>query len=148
MVHLNSMPMTVFTLWMCVTEGPVGERWRMCSWRWNVFMIAYVCLMLLAMLNIVTGIFVHDSIETAQMNLELSCQLEQFQVQELDIHEFVMGCLSLCGGAKAVDMAAVMRENKGVLKRIQRMTKVTLERLNRLDVLLSPIFLQQEVMLR
>ena len=65
--------------------------------------------------------------------------------KELDIHEFVMGCLSLRGGAKSVDMAALMKENKRVLKRIQRMIKVTHERLNRLDVLLSPTFLQHKV---
>ena len=138
----------------------------------------------IALLNIVTGIFVHDAIETARIDHEFSAQVEFVKVLDaaaklteafapldadgfghltiepfqnfhqhpdlchlfgtlhlegdpvslfhaldldegLDIHDFVMGCLSLRSGAKAVDMAAHMKENRRVTKRIQRMTKVT-----------------------
>jgi len=173
-----SMPHSLLALFQIVTGG---ENWahmeyvlRSMSVIYSFMLLLYVCLMLLAMMNIVTGIFVNDAIEGAQRDVDLQAQSELersnkvmdelkrlfrtfdsdgscaitkdefekhmvdesvksafavldlevadamafFEVldtdgtQELDIDEFVMGCMYLKGVAKMVNVATLMRENK------------------------------------
>lgn len=176
----------------------------------GLLLVAYVCLMSLALLNIVTGIFVNDSIEAAQMNQELAAQVERCKVeavagqlhdmfleldtddsgtltadefagylanpavcqlfaalgldsgdplamfqaldlddsQELDIQEFVMGCIALRGGAKALDLATLAKENKKIVRRIRECSKSTHERLELLQLELSNLRVDQSMSLR
>eukprot|EP00450_Noctiluca_scintillans_P037104 CAMPEP_0194553016 /NCGR_PEP_ID=MMETSP0253-20130528/97018_1 /TAXON_ID=2966 /ORGANISM="Noctiluca scintillans" /LENGTH=401 /DNA_ID=CAMNT_0039400491 /DNA_START=8 /DNA_END=1214 /DNA_ORIENTATION=- len=245
--RLNSLPMTVLTLWMCVTGGVIGGQavtnnlqgtsddftvaqlrtffenvpltmltlfmsitggvswWEVervlldMSFLMGMLLVVYVCLMLLALLNIVTGIFLHDSIETAQLESDLSAQLEMQKInklvsklqevfmeldtnnsetldldefrryltnervvrlfqelgldardpitlfsaldldgtRDLDISEFVMGCMALRGGARAVDLATFMNENRIMIKRLRTGTTDVQDRLDRIERALS-----------
>lgn len=65
----SSLPMTLLTLWMIVTGGinwwQLEEVWLNVAPGYALLFILYEALMVLALLNIVTGIFVNDSIEVA-----------------------------------------------------------------------------------
>jgi len=169
------------------------------SYLMGMLLVVYVCLMLLALLNIVTGIFLHDSIETAQLESDLSAQLEMQKIdkfvlklqevfmeldtnnsetldldefrrylanervvrlfqelgldardpitlfsaldldgtRDLDISEFVMGCIALRGGARAVDLAMFMNENRRMMKRLRTRTTDVQDSLGRIERALS-----------
>merc|ERR1712136_425288 len=173
-----SMPRVLLTLFAIVTGGLNWSNTefvlRSISSFHGMLLLLYVSLMLLAMMNIVTGIFVNDAIESAQTDVDLQTQMEVertsrvmdelkrlfrefdsdasgtitleeftghlahdgvktmlsvleievadaiafFEVldvdstKELDIDEFVMGCIYLKGAAKMVNMATLMREHK------------------------------------
>jgi len=173
-----SMPRVLLTLFAIVTGGLNWSNTefilRSISSFYGLLLLLYVSLMLLAMMNIVTGIFVNDAIESTQKDVDLQAQaelektnrtmtelkrlfreidsdgsetitLEEFtehledesiktmlgvleievadaiaffdvldvdKTEELDIDEFVMGCIYLKGAAKMVNVATLMRENK------------------------------------
>uniref|UniRef100_A0A7S1ASU5 EF-hand domain-containing protein n=1 Tax=Noctiluca scintillans TaxID=2966 RepID=A0A7S1ASU5_NOCSC len=173
-----SMPRVLLTLFAIVTGGLNWSNTefilRNISSFYGLLLLLYVSLMLLAMMNIVTGIFVNDAIESTQTDVDLQAQaelektnrtmnelkrlfrefdsdgsetitLEEFtehledegiktmlgvleievadaiaffdvldvdNTEELDIDEFVMGCIYLKGAAKMVNVATLMRENK------------------------------------
>merc|ERR1712107_232081 len=72
-----SMPHSLLALFQIVTGG---ENWahmeyvlRSMSVIYSFMLLLYVCLMLLAMMNIVTGIFVNDAIEGRRGTL--TCRL-------------------------------------------------------------------------
>jgi len=142
----------------------------------------YVILMVLMVLNIITGIFVNNALDIAQTHKDFAVQavierrealfqdlrklfqqldqdrsgrltLGEFQTlmdnpevrgifgslevdapdavslfhlldadgsMELEIEEFVIGCMKLKGAAKAVDMETLLRENKRMMQRTKR----------------------------
>jgi len=173
----SSLGMTLLTLFMCITGG--------LSW-WEIINVLlqihglfavlfgfYISLMVLALLNIVTGIFVNDALELAQLDRDLMARfelekreadmekfgsifsavdtsktgkvtLEEFLLHkeksgvkalftvlgldvsdwiaffealdvggngELNLEDFVMGCMNLRGSAKTLDMVTLMSNN-------------------------------------
>merc|ERR1712048_1361977 len=160
----------------------------------------YVAVMVLVVLNIVTGIFVNDAVEMAQLDRDLASQAEmertravlkelqklfteldenqsggitkdEFEARmqnnetrhffsalgldvsnanevfnlmdvdgggELEIDEFVIGCMQLKGGAKAVDMESLMRENRRLMKRWNKDTQSLRHQVSRLEAALVP----------
>jgi len=181
-----SMPRVLLTLFAIVTGGlnwsNTESVLRSISPFYGLLLLLYVALMLLAMMNIVTGIFVNDAIESTRTDVDLRTQaeldktnrvmdelkrlfrtfdtdasgtitLDEFKdhidnrgvkamlavleievadamgffevldvdgTQELDIDEFVMGCIYLKGVAKMVNVATLMRENKLMVSRIMK----------------------------
>lgn len=73
--HFSSLPMALLTLGMSISGGinwwEIEEAFLSVSPLCSCLFIVYVALMILALLNIVTGIFVNDSIEVAQSDREL-----------------------------------------------------------------------------
>merc|ERR1712136_570253 len=69
------------TLWMCVLGGvswwEIEEVWLEVAPGYAVLLVLYQALMTLALLNIVTGIFVNDSIEAAQNDRDLKAIAER-----------------------------------------------------------------------
>ena len=182
--YFPSLPATLLTLFMCVTGGV--NWWEVINVLLNINAVfgllfaLYISLMVLALLNIVTGIFVNDALEFAQLDRDLMARFEMdrrkldmeklgkifatvdvsntgkisydeflvhmdssevkalFKVLGLDVsdvfsffealdvggrgevnlEEFVMGCLNLRGSAKTLDMATLMRENKRTAQRL------------------------------
>lgn len=187
----GSMGMTLLTLFMSVTSG--------LSW-WDVekvlldihpiyglLFVVYIAIMVLSLLNIVTGICVNNALEMAQLDQDLMMKFELdrkaaymesmegifhdldvdasgtisfdefishlereevcalFSVlgievsdaisffealdvdgsHELEIDEFVMGCLNLRGNVRTVDVATLLRENKRLMQRIGKVSKRT-----------------------
>jgi len=180
----SSMPMALLTLFMSITGGvswwEVQEELMAIHLIYGVFFVVYMAIMILALMNIVTGIFLADALDIAAMDKDVLCQgeLEKKQKymeslksvfesldkdgtntltkeeftgymehpeivalfsvlgldvsdvigffealdvdgsEELEIDEFVMGCMHLRGEAKTVDMVTLMRENKRMMKKI------------------------------
>lgn len=197
--HLNSVPRAVLVLWASVTGGlswlELENVLLRMHWVLGLVFVVYVCVMLLALLNIVTGIFVNESIETARTDRDIQKQrrdmedakkletlkhiffeldtdgsetldLQEFREylhnenvrslfwalgveprdaigcfetldlddsRKLDIHEFVMGCMSLLGAAKTIDLATVMKENKRMLRRIRAVDGKLVEQLQNVE---------------
>ena len=181
-----SLPMTILTLFMCVTGGldwwDVADLMLEIGPGHGLLFMSFVSVMILVLLNIVTGIFVNDALEQSQLDRDLMAKLEMerrerdmerltkifarmdsarigkitleqflvhldipevralFSVMGLDIsdaitffesldvdgsndvalEEFVMGCMKLRGGAKTLDMATVLRENKRISDKLAR----------------------------
>jgi len=180
----SSVPVTMLTLFMSITSGV--SWWEVADVLWDIgvvyamLFVLYIACMYLALLNIVTGIFVNDALEMGGMDHDLRTQIEgqkrmrmveelrqvfarldtdqsgtvskqEFSVFmddpagpalfsmyglhvtdaiavfealdvddncELDIDEFVMGCMQLGGNAKTVDMLTRLRDNKKVMLKI------------------------------
>ena len=76
-----ALPMTLLTLWMCVSGGiswlEIEEVWLEVAPGYAVLLVCYQALMTLALLKIVTGIFVNDSIEAAQNDRDLKAIFER-----------------------------------------------------------------------
>ena len=81
--NLNSVPLAFVTLWACVSGGiswlELERVLRRMHFSLGLILVVYVCVMLLALLNIVTGIFVNDSIETAQMDRKIQTRRHDVQ---------------------------------------------------------------------
>jgi len=59
--------------------------------------------------------------------------LDVEETNEVPIDEFVVGCFRLKGGAKGIDLAALMYENKKMMKTIRGLKEFSEDRLNALD---------------
>merc|ERR1719421_1578498 len=89
---------------------------------------------MLAVLNIITGVFVEGAIGTAQSEKDAKiqnameeetqhvheletvfCEIDTDGSGYIDIQEFTMGCIRLKGEAKGVDLATLMYENKRMM---------------------------------
>jgi len=202
-LFFHSLSMCVLTLFMSITSGVSwwdAERVLLdIAPQYGFLFLLYIAIMFLALLNIVTGIFVNDAVENAQMDRDVKMALEQernkhhmeylkvmfkdldkddkgfltleqfkshlelAEVQalfsflglevwdavrlfealdvdgsdELEIDEFVMGCMQLRGLAKNVDIIPpiqkIVRNNKNMTKRLMKMTDRTCERLDHLE---------------
>jgi len=195
----NSLGMTLLTLFMSLTSGI--NWWEVENVLLNihpvygVLFVLYISVMVLSLLNIMTGICVNNALDMVQVDRDLMLKLEMdrrmqhmealqgvfadldtkcsgkvtfeefehylevHEVQalfavlgieitearaffdaldvdgsmELEIDEFVMGCMSLQGSAKAVDMASMVRETKRVLRKIEVASKRTEARLKQIQ---------------
>ena len=202
--HFASLPTTLLTLFMCVTGGV--NWWEVFRVLFNINAVfgllfaLYISLMVLALLNIVTGIFVNDALEFAQLDRDLMARFEMdrrqldmeklgnifatvdvsntgkisydeflvhmdssevkalFKVLGLDVSdvcsffealdvggrgevnlsEFVMGCLNLRGSAKTLDIATLMRENKRTTERAEVQARRLEKQLKALERRLPP----------
>uniref|UniRef100_A0A7S1A8G1 EF-hand domain-containing protein n=1 Tax=Noctiluca scintillans TaxID=2966 RepID=A0A7S1A8G1_NOCSC len=200
------MPRVLLTLFAIVTGGLNWSNTefvlRSISPFYGLLLLLYVALMLLAMMNIVTGIFVNDAIESTQTDVDLQTQaeldktsrvmdelkrlfrtfdtdasgtitLDEFKdhianqgvkemlavleievadamgffevldvdgTQELDIDEFVMGCIYLKGAAKMVNVATLMRENKLMMSQIMKQAYKLEDRVNHLTTKVEGFF--------
>uniref|UniRef100_A0A7S1FIR6 EF-hand domain-containing protein n=1 Tax=Noctiluca scintillans TaxID=2966 RepID=A0A7S1FIR6_NOCSC len=195
----DSMPMTLMTLFMSISGGiswwEVGEPLMKFSVLYGSMFVLYVSIMILATLNIVTGIFVNDAVSMAQMDRDLMAQAESeknsalvkclseafteldtdgsgkitmdefkdywtrqdvrmvfalleldiqdalsfFRLldvdgsQELEIDEFVIGCMRLKGKAKTVDMETLMMENKRMMRKSMLLGRRMKDQLRSMD---------------
>jgi len=179
----SSFTMASFSLFMAITGG--NDWWLLVrplleiSPIYAVLFVIYIFLMVLGVLNIITGIFVESATELSRLDRDLVTQAEQertasymkelrklfleldtdrngtisleefedfaardevqayFSVLELDVRkasqvfslldvdgsnqieidEFVVGCMRLKGLAKGVDMESLMLENKRLMTR-------------------------------
>jgi len=194
-----SLSRTLLTLFMSVTGGL--SWWDVESvfldispWLAIAFAL-YVSLMHLALMNIVTGVFVNGALEQSQldrdsmakmeldrrqadmerlramfakvdsldtgritmgqflefwemedvkvlfavMGLDISdamCFFESLDVdgsRELELEEFVMGCMKLRGCAKNLDMATILRENKNIMEKLEKSTRHMERQLEQLE---------------
>ena len=183
-VYFCSMPMTLLTLFMSITGGlSWWEVQRLLLEVHVVYGLLFVCfisIMLLAVLNIITGIFVNDALEMAASDQDVMMQAEQEmkldqvkklrqlfdrfdsneksvltlgdfeshirdpEVQvilgmlgldiseapaffklldvdksgEVEIDEFVMGCLNLKGKTKMMDMEVTVQDTRRMVKKL------------------------------
>ena len=183
-VYFCSMPMTLLTLFMSITGGlSWWEVQRLLLEVHVVYGILFVCfisIMLLAVLNIITGIFVTDAVEMAASDHDVMMQAEQEmkldqvkklrqlfdrfdtneksvltledfeshikdpEVQvilgmlgldileapaffklldvdksgEVEIDEFVMGCLNLKGKTKMMDVEVTVQDTRRMVKKL------------------------------
>lgn len=179
----GSLPTVVLSHVMAVTGGiswhEVSELLARCSLVHLLVFVFYVLVMVLMVLNIITGIFVTDAIQMAQSDRDFALQakmendsskcselkrlfyeldsdhsgcltkkefeeltklprvnaafgalgLEIFDPsgffelldidgsKELEIDEFVVGCMHLAGDARAISVDILMAENKRMMKR-------------------------------
>lgn len=86
-IFFETMQMTVLTLWMAVSGGvswwEIERLLLRISWLWGCLLPFFQAVMLLAMMNIITGIFVNDAVEMMSLDRELHSQLEQEKAQML-----------------------------------------------------------------
>jgi len=204
-VYFSSLPMTVLSMFMSVTGGvnwwEIGSVLMDMSPFHACVFIVYVSVMILGVLNIITGIFVNDAIEMAQtdrdlmsqvhhqrtknivgelrklfheldtdlsgkltfsefrrslddqkmlfcfaaLGIEVSDAMSFFQLldvdgtDEIEIEEFIVGCMNYRGLAKTVDVETLMREQKRLLKRWEKKAKETRQQLVDLGLQVSDI---------
>jgi len=179
----HSLPMAVLTLFMSITSG-VGwwdaeKVFIDVGLQYAILFLLYIAIMFLALLNVVTGIFVNDAVEMAQMDRDIVMKFEEDKRQQyvhglrdffkeldgngngivtfdefkahlvqngpgifsylglevwdavnlfealdldnsrqLDITEFMDGCMQLRGQARTFDMVQLMRENREMMNEI------------------------------
>merc|ERR1712136_11532 len=179
LVYFSSMSMALLTLFMSITGGVSWwEVQRLLLQVHVVYGVVFVCfisVMLLAVLNIITGIFVTDAVEMAASDHDVMMQAEQEmkldqvkklrqlfdrfdtneksvltledfeshikdpEVQvilgmldapaffklldvdksgEVEIDEFVMGCLNLKGKTKMMDMEVTVQDTRRMVKKL------------------------------
>jgi len=86
-IFFASMPMTVLSLWMSMSGGlswwEIERLFLLISPSWALIFALFEAIMLLAMMNIVTGIFVNDAVEMAAMDRELRTQTEKTRIYTL-----------------------------------------------------------------
>ena len=84
-IYFDSLPMAILTLWMSVTGGvswwEVARGLLDVSTWYCLCMVVFVIVMLVAVMNIMTGIFVNDALLMASMDREL---MEQEQKAKSD----------------------------------------------------------------
>lgn len=84
-IYFDSLPMAILTLWMTVTGGvswwEVARGLLDVSTWYCLCMVLFVIVMLVAVMNIMTGIFVNDALLMASMDREL---MEQEQKAKSD----------------------------------------------------------------
>mmetsp|Transcript_44515 Transcript_44515/g.79978 ORF Transcript_44515/g.79978 Transcript_44515/m.79978 type:complete len:671 (+) Transcript_44515:99-2111(+) len=199
----SSFPMASFSLFMAITGG--NDWWLLVrplleiSPVYAVLFVVYIFLMVLGVLNIITGIFVESATELSRLDRDLVTQAEQertgtymkelrklfleidsdrngvisleefedfaandevqayFSVLELDvtkatqvfrlldidrsnqieIDEFVVGCMRLKGLAKGVDMESLMLENKRMMTRWNNHQKWTRRQFSTIEELIA-----------
>jgi len=194
----HSLPMAVLTLFMAITGGVNwwdAERVLLdIGFQYGLLFLLYIATMFLALLNIVTGLFVNDAVEMSQMDRDIvmrfqedkreQCEqclrnlfieldandsrtvtFDEFQAhlnqngpgvfsylglevwdamnlfealdidgsRQLDIEEFVQGCMQLRGQAKTVDMVTLMRENERIMRSISKASLDTFTHIERLE---------------
>ena len=75
-----NMHRTMLTLFMTITSGigwwDVEEMLLDVGWVYGALFVLYIAVMILALLNIVTGIFLNDALEMAEMDRELQKNFE------------------------------------------------------------------------
>ena len=193
-----SLPMAVLTLFMAITSGvswwDTERVFLDVGFQYGLLFLLYISVMFLALLNIVTGIFVNDAVEMSQMDRDIVMRFEEdrrkqyahclrdffreldandngivtfdefkahlvangpgifsylglevwdavniFEAldldgsRQLDIREFMDGCMQLRGGARTFDMVTLMRENKGIMDEVSRTSHQTLAHLEGLE---------------
>merc|ERR1712107_726395 len=78
--YFETVVETHLTLFKVITNGldweEVSSLLRKTSDFHLCVFIAYVALMTLAALNIITGVFVNEAVQCAQQNRDISCQME------------------------------------------------------------------------
>lgn len=204
----NSVPMTVLTLFMAITSGvswwDIEKVLLDVGLQYGVLFLFYIAVMFLALLNIVTGIFVNDALEISQMDRDIVMRfdaertkqyvqclrnffteldvngngtvtydefkahlygngpgvfsylglqvwdaLNLFEVldvdcnRQLEIEEFVMGCLQLRGQARTFDMVTLMRGHQQMMKKIQtaqEANEFTVARIEALELMKMDVF--------
>merc|ERR1712187_615589 len=78
------------------------------------------------------------------LGLDVSHASEVFSLMDVDgggaleIDEFVIGCMQLKGGARAVDMESLMRENRRLMKRWMASTQSIRNQVARLEAAVLP----------
>ena len=86
-VFFYTLPMTLLTLLMSISGGL--SWWDLARMLWDIgltyvlFLTLYILIMLIVVLNIITGIFVTESIETASKDQDLLVHVELQRTQEL-----------------------------------------------------------------
>merc|ERR1719284_2065692 len=182
--YFSSMPMTLLTLFMSITGGvswwDVQRLLLEVHVVYGILFVCFISIMLLAVLNIITGIFVTDAVEMAASDHDVMMQAEQEmkldqvkklrqlfdrfdtneksvltlgdfeshirdpEVQvilgmlgldiseapaffklldvdksgEVEIDEFVMGCLNLKGKTKMMDMEVAVQDTRRMVKKL------------------------------
>merc|ERR1712224_483211 len=71
------------------------------------------------------GLEVHEAVGLFRL-------LDVDESHEVSIDEFVVGCMRLKGGAKSIDLATLMYENKKMLDRIVRFEEFARDRFDQL----------------
>merc|ERR1719284_1806319 len=182
--YFSSMPMTLLTLFMSITGGvswwDVQRLLLEVHVVYGIVFVSFISIMLLAVLNIITGIFVTDAVEMAASDHDVMMQAEQEmkldevkklrqlfnrfdsaenavltladfeshirdpEVQvilgilgldiseapaffklldvdqdgEVEIDEFVMGCLNLKGRTKLMGMEVTVQDTRRMVKKL------------------------------
>jgi len=88
--HFDSMPQTLLTLFMCVTGGvswkEVVDPLISVHWLYGILFVCFISMMLLAALNIITGIFVNDALELTKADNDLMLQTHVTQTTQNLVH--------------------------------------------------------------
>ena len=201
----SALPMTVLTLFMCITGGldwwDVEDLMLEIGLGYGLLFMSFVSMMILVLLNLVTGIFVNDALEQSWLDRDLMVKLEMerregdmerltqifarvdsahigsitkgqflvcwdmpqvralFSVMDLDtsdaisffesldvdgsknvnVEEFVMGCMKLRGSAKTLDMATVLRESRRISDKLARHSTCLENQLTNLELQMTTI---------
>lgn len=198
--YFGNLPMALLTHWMAISGGL--NWWELiqilsrASQLYSLVFVFYELVMVLMVLNIITGIFVNDAVELANTDRILACLAEtdrnrsifnelhylfkqldtdgsdkitfaEFEdriklpevaaifsalnidladanrcfglldadgSQQLEIDEFVVGCMNLKGFATTVSMEAIFMENKKFMKLLSRTSNCTNMQFNVLEV--------------
>merc|ERR1712136_376141 len=102
--YFSSMPMALLTLFMSITGGlswwDVQHELMAMHLMYGVFFVIYIAIMILALMNIVTGIFLADALDIAAMDKDLLMQNEQTKRQKhMESLKTVFGELDKDGSA-------------------------------------------------
>jgi len=117
--YFHSMNMTVLTLGMCISGGInwgiIEEVFLEISTPYALVLVLYQALMILAMLNIVTGIFVHSAVGAAQNDRSLRVMTEIQHTSELvkNLHDLFDEI------DKNVDSCITLEEFKGQMDKAE-----------------------------
>merc|ERR1712135_132710 len=125
----------------------------------------FIAIMVFALLNIVTGIFVNDAVEMAQMDKDVTRLLEEPELvhifahlglevteavdlfealdvdenKELEVQEFVVGCMQLRGQAKTVDVVIQMRQTRRILTQLKESLQLQQKELLNLSQMVADV---------
>merc|ERR1712136_261852 len=138
-VWFESLPMSVLTLFMAVTGGvswwEIMDPILVVGPLAGVILVSFIVVTVLAVLNIITGIFVNDAIEKArsdeslllaremEQNVEYRQQLKDLfrkldvdESQWVERDEFVMGCMRFKSRSTSVNVECSLMELKDMLR--------------------------------
>merc|ERR1712012_628979 len=87
LAYFNPLPKMILTLFMCISGGiswwEIGLLLEELGFGYLLMFLLFILIMFIVVLNIITGIFVNESIETASKDHDLIVQMEVLHTRQM-----------------------------------------------------------------
>jgi len=87
LAYFNPLPKMILTLFMCISGGiswwEIGLLLEELGFGYLLMFLLFILIMFIVVLNIITGIFVNESIESARKDHDLIAQMEAVQHKQM-----------------------------------------------------------------